>query len=108
MDDKKTAGIGKGTPGPGRPKGTPNRATADVREAFATLLENNTTRLQEWLDATAAEDPARALELITRLAEFVTPKLSRSQLRGDGDAGLTVTVVHQGRHLIEQAPSEQP
>lgn len=34
MADSKTAGIGKGTPGPGRPKGMPNKTTTTLREAI--------------------------------------------------------------------------
>jgi len=36
--EKQTAGIGKGTPGPGRPKGVPNKVTANVRAALEASL----------------------------------------------------------------------
>ena len=36
---KQGAGIGKGTPGPGRPKGTPNRTTIAAKEAFALAFD---------------------------------------------------------------------
>ena len=36
---KQTAGIGKGTPGPGRPKGVPNRITVAAKEAFALAFQ---------------------------------------------------------------------
>lgn len=39
MPDKQTAGIGKGTPGPGRKKGVPNRNTALIREMVAQALD---------------------------------------------------------------------
>lgn len=39
MPDKKTAGIGKGTPGPGRKKGVPNKNTALIREMVAQALD---------------------------------------------------------------------
>ena len=32
--DSKSAGIGKGTPGPGRGKGTPNKTTTTLKEAI--------------------------------------------------------------------------
>lgn len=32
MAEKQTAGIGKGTPGPGRKKGVPNKQTAAVKD----------------------------------------------------------------------------
>lgn len=34
MTDKQTAGIGKGTPGPGRRKGVPNKTTALLKDAI--------------------------------------------------------------------------
>lgn len=38
MTEKQTAGIGKGTPGPGRKKGVPNKDTAIIRDMIATAL----------------------------------------------------------------------
>lgn len=97
MSDKQTAGIGKGTPGPGRPKGQPNRATSAVREAFRRLVEDNAEHLQDWLEAVAKDDPGEALSLTARIAEFVIPKLSRSELHGGGDDGrLIIEIIKQG------------
>jgi hypothetical protein len=65
----------------GRQRGTPNRLTVEVREAFRFLVEANTDRLQGWLDAAARKDPAKALSIVAQLAEFITPKLLRSELK---------------------------
>jgi hypothetical protein len=56
LDEKQTAGIGKGTPGPGRPKGVPNKATTAAKDAIAAAAEGlgGTERLVAW----AQEDPA--------------------------------------------------
>jgi hypothetical protein len=70
----------------GRPKGTPNKATAEAREAFRNLLDKNTPQMQKWLDQVALEDPAKAMELMLKLAEYVLPKLQRQELVGkDGE-----------------------
>jgi hypothetical protein len=40
--DKKTTGkprVGDGTPGPGRPKGMPNKTTSTMKEAIAAVYE---------------------------------------------------------------------
>jgi hypothetical protein len=37
---KKTAEIGKGKPGPGRPKGKPNKTTALLKDAIIQAAEN--------------------------------------------------------------------
>lgn len=37
--EKLTAGIGKGTPGPGRKKGIPNKQTAEVKEMILAALQ---------------------------------------------------------------------
>lgn len=67
----------------GRKKGTPNRATADVRAALAQLAERNIGRLERWIDAVAKEDPGRAADLLLRAIEYHIPKLARSEVTGE-------------------------
>ena len=62
----------------GRQKGTPNKSTTRVRDAIAVFAEGNVDRLQEWLDAIATEDPAKAVDVYIKLLEYHVPKLSRS------------------------------
>lgn len=113
MSDKKTKSnrrIGDGTPGPGRPKGVPNKATATVREAIARVLEGNVENFSTWL-ASVAEgekelrmedgkpvldengepimkwlrqpDPGAALKLAMDMAEYHIPKLARTEINGE-------------------------
>lgn len=93
--EKLTAGIGKGTPGPGRKKGVPNKATREFRETIQRLLDANHENIALWLGQVANDDPSKALEHIARLAEFAAPKLSRAEVTGKDGADLpapTVTV----------------
>lgn len=90
MTDKQTpenARIGEGKAGPGRPKGVANKATAAVREAFASLVEANLAKLQDALDAIYEKDKARWFDMVLGLAEYVLPKLARTEttLKGDED-----------------------
>ena len=72
--------------GPGRPKGAENRTTIEFREALNDVLEFSAPQIREWLMMVAAEDPAKALDLITKLAEYCYPKLARQeQIVKDGD-----------------------
>ena len=86
MADKETGNnvrVGDGTPGPGRPKGVPNRATTAVRDVFSAFVEANAERVQALFDQVARKDPAKALDLLARLSEFVIPKLARTELSGE-------------------------
>jgi hypothetical protein len=64
----------------GRKRGTPNKVTQDVRQAFARLLEANTDNLAEWLKRVAVDDPAKALDVVIRIAEYHIPKLARTEV----------------------------
>ena len=85
--DKKTAGIGKGTPGPGRGN-TPNKATKNAREAISRLVDGNTHRLEGWLDEIAAKDPAAAWRCMMDVIEYHIPKLARTEVTGKDGADL--------------------
>lgn len=105
--------IGEGAPGPGRPKGTPNKSTAAVRDAIARVLQGNAENFGFWLtkvaegekqprikdgkpvlDASGAPlmkwlrrpDPGFALRLAMDMAEYHIPRLSRSTI--DGEIGV--------------------
>lgn len=73
--------------GKGRPKGTPNKSTAIVREAIANLLERNAPNMDKWLNEVAQDDPYKALDLMNKLSEYHIPKLARTEVTGrDGEA----------------------
>lgn len=80
-------------PGAGRPLGSPNRATAEVRAAIAKLMEETAPKMQDWLERVAAEDPARALDIVVKLAEYHIPKLGRIEMMGEGGGPIPVTAV---------------
>src|SRR5689334_19712259 len=69
----------------GRQKGTPNKATADVRAAIALLMERNIGKLEQWIGCVAdgdagagiKPDPGKAADLLLRAAEYHIPKLGR-------------------------------
>ncbi len=74
----------------GRAPGTPNRVTTEFRETVRRLLEDNAENFGRWLTLVAEgdgtengkPDPAKALSLITGLAEYAAPKLNRTEVSG--------------------------
>lgn len=68
----------KGTPNTaGRPKGTPNKATAEVRNAFQKLVEDNLLQLKKDL---ADLEPKDRVNLILQLSRFVLPQLKAMEI----------------------------
>ena len=66
----------------GRPKGAGNKATAEIKEAYQQLLENNLENMQTWLARMASEDEGKALDFMLKLSEYILPKLARQELTG--------------------------
>ena len=67
----------------GRPKGTPNKATANAREAIALFVDHNSAKLQGWLDDIAAQEgPKAAWNCLMDLIEYHVPKLQRTEVTG--------------------------
>ena len=84
----------------GRPKGSPNRATADVRAAIAVFAEGNAHKLQDWLDRIAdgsdgvRPDPAKAADLYLRAIEYHIPKLARTEVTGQDGGPVEVSGIN--------------
>lgn len=72
----------------GRTKGKPNKTTAEIREAYQKLVEDNLTNMTEWLTQVAAENPEKAMDLMLKLSEYMIPKLARQEVTGADGADL--------------------
>ena len=73
----------KGNQLAGSRKGVPNKTTAEIRNAFQMLVEDNLDNMKVWLSDVAQEDPERALEIMLKMAEYIVPKLSRTEVKAD-------------------------
>lgn len=82
--------MAKGRKTGGRAPGTPNKATADVREAIAAFASANVEQMGEWLNA--IEDPAKKMDLYLRAIEYHIPKLARQEHTGKDGKELTVVL----------------
>lgn len=83
---------GKKTGGGSR-KGSPNKSTANARQAIAEFVDGNAERLQGWLDAIAlADGPKAAMACFTDLLEYHVPKLARTEISSPDGSALSLTI----------------
>ena len=84
----------------GREKGTPNKGTAELREAYTELLQNNISRVQALFDKVAENNPQKALELLLKLSEFAIPKLRAIEVNNESEkqmyTSLDVRIIETG------------
>lgn len=64
----------------GRKKGALGKSTIRIKEFYVDLLEGNLQNIQLWLNQTASEDPAKALDFLLKLSPFVIPKKSETDI----------------------------
>lgn len=85
----KNAGIGKGTPGPGRKKGVPNRTTTLLKDAILMAAQkaggDGPEGITNYLTTQAIENPGPFLSLLGKVLPV--------QLQGDPNAPI--------RHAVE-------
>lgn len=75
----------KGQKTGGRQKGTPNKVTSDIRQAYRQIIEDNLPNVDKWLKKIAEDRPERALMFIIRLSDYVIPKMQSIQFTDDFD-----------------------
>lgn len=97
--EKQSRNKGGARPGAGRPKGSLNKVTTDVRAVFAQIMERNASKCEEWIERVAAKDPYKATDLLLRLAEFHVPKLARSEVTGAGGGAVIIEVTKRDLRL---------
>jgi len=64
----------------GRPKGTPNKLTTELREQFTQLLENNLDKMQIDIDQL---EPKDRVKVLLELSKFVIPVLRATEITTD-------------------------
>lgn len=74
----------------GRPKGGTNVTTGKIKEYYLDLLNNNLESIQLWLNQTAQEDPAKALDFLLKLSPFVIPKKTETDLNVESPINIII------------------
>ncbi len=92
----------------GRKPGVPNKVTSASREAFLATFQKLAPDLEAWIQQTAngwdeevqtktgpaivrkGKDPAKAADLLVRMAEYHLPKLGRTEVTGEGGGPVKV------------------
>ncbi len=84
MDEKETLKIGKGKPGPGRPKGLPNKNTSLLKDAIlmAATKAGGEDGLVGYLETQAKDNPGPFMSLLGKVLPM--------QVEGTGDNGAIV------------------
>ena len=91
----------KGTRQNGRTTGSKNRSTAEVRERFKTLLDNNIETIESDLKALEPKDRIAAL---MQLAKYVVPQLRSIEMNDITKQDFTpVEITLQEAKTIKQA-----
>ena len=71
--------------GKGRPKGSPNRSTEMMKVNLARAVNMGLDYLKEDYQKLRDEDPAKALNILTKLMEYSIPKLKSVDMEVKGE-----------------------
>jgi DNA phosphorothioation-dependent restriction protein DptG len=83
----------------GRKSGAKNKVHTDIKEAFQSLIESNLSNIETWLNEVASKDPAKALDMLLRLSEFILPKMKATELTGVKATGLKQVMIINGKEI---------
>ena len=67
----------------GRPKGSPNKTTAEIKEIITRIVGNQLEHIEKDLDRIRKSDPAEAMRLSSKFIDYVIPKQTRMELQGE-------------------------
>lgn len=77
----------------GRKKGTPNKVVQPIREKFQQLLDGYSIE-QMSADLLSLKPPER-LNIITGLAEYIVPKLARTEVKNEDGNVVTLKIIRE-------------
>lgn len=84
----------------GRPKGSVDKKVSLFKERLNALLEKSSDEMLAWLGQ--IEDPKERFDVLKDFAEFIHPKLARSEIQNlDGDGNPTDPVSEVRINLVD-------
>lgn len=78
----------------GRKKGTPNKTTQPIREKFQQLLDGYGID-QMLTDLMSIDKPEQRLNIVISLAEYIVPKLARTEVKNEDGNTITLKVIRE-------------
>lgn len=82
-----------------KPKGTQHLIKGAVKEAIGEIVRGNLENVHLWIARGAVRKPLVAAKLVIELAEFVLPKLARTEHVGEGGGPVVIQAAPQDRNL---------
>ncbi len=73
----------------GRAKGSKNVATRELREAITIFTQKNVEKIDELWNLVAADDPAKAIELLAKILNYSLPQLRSVEHDISQEEGIT-------------------
>jgi MoaA/NifB/PqqE/SkfB family radical SAM enzyme len=67
----------------GRQKGVTNKTTAELKAIITQIVGNQLDRLEGDLDKIRRQNPAKAVEIASKLIDYVLPKQSKMEIEGE-------------------------
>lgn len=80
------------TAGPGRPKGSLNVATKELREYIKLIVSNQIPQMEEALQQVKERDPYKYLSLVQRFVDMVLPKQQQVEITNEGAIDIDATI----------------
>ena len=80
----------------GRPRGTENKVTADMRNLIADIVDENVDGLRSALESIRMKNPAKYAELVIKLAAMITPAAKPEE------RGFTSPILVDFSHVSQQ------
>lgn len=82
----------EGHKGPGRPAGSKNVATAELREYVKLIVAGQLSYIDESLDRVREKYPDKYLSLLTRLIDMVLPKQQQIEVNNENGIDISKTI----------------
>ncbi len=87
----------------GRPKGSCNKTTAEIREALQLIYSKNLERLQADLDSMTG---FQRQQILSRLVDKILPNLQKNEMTGETSQAIKISVEWVGEKKVEDKPNE--